>query len=76
MTETLARFPKIASASLDTGFRSPANQADLAAMIVQVVMPTKGKLSLVASAREHAPEFVALRHQHSAVASVINALDG
>jgi len=29
----------------------------------------------VRSALEHAPEFVALRHQHSAVESAINALE-
>ena len=75
MTETLARFPHIASASFDKGFHSPANQTDLAALIPQVVMPKKGKLSLVRSALEHAPEFVALRHQHSAVESAINALE-
>lgn len=75
MTETLARFPHIASASFDKGFHSPANQTDLAALIPQVVMPKKGKLSLVRSAHEHAPEFVALRHQHSAVESAINALE-
>ena len=75
MTETLARFPHIASASFDTGFHSPANQTDLAAIIPLVVMPKKGKLSLVQSVREHAPDFVALRHQHSAVESAINALE-
>jgi hypothetical protein len=75
MTETLARFPHLASASFDKGFHSPANQTELAAIIAQVVMPKKGKLSLVQSAREHAPEFVALRHQHSAVESAINALE-
>ena len=75
MTETLARFPNIASASFDKGFHSPANQTDLAAIIPQVVMPKKGKLSLVRSAYEHAPQFVALRHQHSAVESAINALE-
>ena len=75
MTETLARFPDIASASFDKGFHSPANQTDLAAIIPQVVMPKKGKLSLVQRAREQEPEFVALRHQHSAVESAINALE-
>jgi transposase, IS5 family len=75
MTETQARFPHIASASFDKGFHSPANQTDLAAIIPRVVMPKKGKLSLVQSAREHAPDFVALRHQHSAVESAINALE-
>ena len=75
MTETRARFPGIASASFDKGFHSPANQTALAAMIPQVVMPKKGKLSLVQAEREHDPEFIRLRHQHSAVESAINALE-
>jgi hypothetical protein len=75
MTETRARFPGIASASFDKGFHSPANPTALAAMIPQVVMPKKGKLSLVQAEREHDPEFIRLRHQHSAVESAINALE-
>ena len=75
MTDTRARFPTIASASFDKGFHSPANQTALAAIIPRVVMPKKGKLSLVQRAHEQAPEFVALRHQHSAVESAINALE-
>jgi len=47
----------------------------LAAMIPLVVMPKKGKLSLVQAEREHDPEFIRLRHQHSAVESAINALE-
>ena len=46
----LAGFPKISSASFDKGFHSPANQIALAALIPQVVLPKKGKLSLGASA--------------------------
>jgi IS5 family transposase len=75
LTETCARFPGIASASLDKGFHSPANQTALAVIIPQVVMPKKGKLSLVQAEREHDPEFIRLRHQHSAVESAINALE-
>jgi IS5 family transposase len=75
LTETCARFPSIASASLDKGFHSPANQTGLAAIIPQVVMPKKGKLSVVQAEREHDPEFIRLRHQHSAVESAINALE-
>ena len=75
LTETRARFPRIASASFDKGFHSPNNQTALAAIIPQVVMPKKGKLSLVQAEREHDPEFIHLRHQHSAVESAINALE-
>lgn len=75
MTETLTRFPAIASASFDKGFHSPSNQTDLAELIPRVVMPKKGKLSLLQPAREQDPEFVARRHRHSAVESAINALE-
>jgi hypothetical protein len=75
MTETLTRFPGIASASFDKGFHSPSNQTELAELIPRVVMPKKGKLSLVQRAREQDPEFVARRHRHSAVESAINALE-
>jgi hypothetical protein len=71
----LAGFPAISSASFDKGFHSPANQIALAALVPQVVMPKKGKLSLVRQAQEADPEFVALRRQHSAVESAINALE-
>jgi IS5 family transposase len=75
MTETVARYDAIASASFDKGFHSPSNQTELAVLIPRVVMPKKGKRSLVQQTREQAPEFVALRHQHSAVESAINALE-
>ena len=75
MTETLTRFPVVASASFDKGFHSPSNQTELAELIARVVMPKKGKLSLVQRAREQDSEFVARRHRHSAVESAINALE-
>jgi transposase, IS5 family len=71
----LAGFPRISSASFDKGFHSPANHIALAALIPQVVMPKKGKLSQARRAQEADPEFVALRRQHSAVESAINALE-
>jgi hypothetical protein len=70
----LAGFPTISSASFDQGFHSPANQIALAALIPQLVMPKKGKLSLARRALEADPEFIDLRRQHSAVESAINAL--
>ena len=71
----LAGFPNISSASFDKGFHSPANQIALAALIPQLVMPKKGKLSQARREHEAAPEFVDLRRQHSAVESAINALE-
>jgi hypothetical protein len=70
-----ARFPNLTSASFDKGFHSPANQSALAALIPQVVLPTKGKGSEAQREREAAPEFIRLRRQHSAVESAINALE-
>jgi transposase, IS5 family len=71
----LAGFPNISSASFDKGFHSPANQIALAALIPQVVLPKKGKLSQAQREHEADPEFVNLRRQHSAVESAINALE-
>ena len=71
----LAEFPNISSASFDKGFHSPANQIALAALIPQVVLPKKGKLSQAQREHEADPEFVNLRRQHSAVESAINALE-
>ena len=75
MQQAQARFPDIASASFDKGFHSPANQTALAALIPQVVMPKKGKLSVAQREREAAPDFGRLRRQHAAVESAINALE-
>ena len=71
----LAGFPNISSASFDKGFHSPANQIALAALVPQVVLPKKGKLSQAQREHEANPEFVHLRRQHSAVESAINALE-
>ena len=75
LEQAQARFPDIASASFDKGFHSPANQTALAALIPQVVMPKKGKLSEAQREREAAPDFGRLRRQHAAVESAINALE-
>jgi predicted fused transcriptional regulator/phosphomethylpyrimidine kinase len=60
---------------MDKGFHSKDNQANLKALADVVVLPKKGKLSVVERERESDPEFVKLRHQHSAVESAINALE-
>jgi hypothetical protein len=75
LKQAQTRFPDIASASFDKGFHSPANQTALAALIPQVVMPKKGKLSEAQRERETAPDFGRLRRQHAAVESAINALE-
>lgn len=73
--EAQARFSGVYSMSFDKGFHSPANQAALREMLPMVVLPKKGRRSVDEKARESAPKFVHLRHQHSAVESAINALE-
>ena len=41
----------------------------------KVILPKKGKLNQAEREREHDPEFIKRRHQHSAVESAINALE-
>jgi IS5 family transposase len=75
MKETQARFPELSSCSFDKGFHSPQNQAELMDILDRVILPKKGKLSAADKAREHDPDFIRQRHQHSAVESCINALE-
>jgi hypothetical protein len=72
---TQAKFPSFNACSFDKGCHSPANQTDLKALIEQVVLPKKGKLSKADQEREYAPEFKQAKQQHSAVESAINALE-
>ena len=72
---TRARFPALHSISMDKGFHSKDNQAHLAAVVPLPVMPKKGKRNQAELAHESDPEFIRLRHRHSAVESAINALE-
>ena len=73
--EAKERFTALSCVSFDKGFHSPQNQIDLAGILDTVILPKKGRLSVVEKTREHDPEFIRLRHQHSAVESAINALE-
>jgi len=73
--ETKERFPCVQAVSMDKGFYSPTNLADLQPLVPLVVLPKKGRLSEQDRQRETSPEFVVLRHKHSAVESAINALE-
>jgi hypothetical protein len=73
--ELHARFPSVHSVSMDKGFHSKENQAELAKIVPFPVMPKKGKRNRSELEREHDPEFIRLRHRHSAVESAINALE-
>lgn len=70
-----ARFATLHSVSMDKGFHSKDNQAELAKIVPLPVMPKKGKRNQSELEREHDPEFIRLRHCHSAVESAINALE-
>jgi hypothetical protein len=72
---TRARFPAVHSLSMDKGFHSKDNQAHLAEVVAMPVMPKKGKRSQAEFAHESDPEFIRLRHRHSAIESAINALE-
>jgi len=73
--ETKARFENFNRCSFDKGFHSPANQKVLAEILETVVLPRKGKLSVVNREIENSEEFRTARHKHSAVESSINALE-
>ena len=74
ITETKQRFPRLSLCSFDKGFHSPQNQQDLKTELTTVVLPKKGRLSMVDRERESAEEFVTARQKHSGVESAINAL--
>lgn len=76
MTETAkSKFPNLKSCSYDKGFHSPENKKKLDALLENVLMPKKGKLSRVDQEIEQSPEFIRARHKHSAVESSIQALE-
>ena len=73
--DTVSKYSNIFNFSYDKGFHSPKNQIDLRKILDSVILPKKGRLSVWDRAREHSDEFLALRRQHSAVESAINALE-
>lgn len=73
--EAKQRFSDLNSCSFDKGFYSRTNRQQLEQILDIVVLPKKGKLSAEDKEREHSPEFIQARHQHSAVESAINAVE-
>lgn len=73
--ETQTYFPSFKACSYDKGFHSPGNQLELKALLDQVTLPKKGKLSVKETEHETSEAFVAARKAHSAVESAINALE-
>lgn len=71
----LSRYGAIASMSFDKGFTRNEDRELLELYIPTVVMPKRGKRNEAETKRENQKQFKALRRQHSAVESNINALE-
>ena len=71
----LKDFPEFKGCSFDKGFWSPQNFEELKAMLDKLILPKKGKKSVVEKEREYSEEFLRARRKHSAVESGINALE-
>jgi len=67
-------YPGFTQCSFDKGFHSPENQKALSAIIDQLVLPQKGKLSAVRKQVELSDYFIKARKHHPAVESDIAAL--
>ena len=65
----------VASMSFDKGFTRTEDRELLSLYVPTVVMPKRGKKNAQETERESQKKFVALRQQHSAVESDINALE-
>ena len=65
----------LASLSFDKGFSRAEDRELLRLYVPTVVMPKRGRKTAAETACEHEKQFVALRRQHSAVESDINALE-
>jgi hypothetical protein len=65
----------VASLSFDKGFTRGADRELLSLYVPTVVMPKRGKKNAAETERESGKQFMALRHQHSAVESEINGLE-
>ncbi len=74
VSETMARFPSLATCSFDKGFHSPENQRELAEMLDVVALPRKGKRSQKIQEIESSQDFLQAKKKHSAVESAINGL--
>lgn len=73
--ESQKRFPILTAASFDKGYYTPDNLRELQEQLEIAVLPKKGKRSKADQEREGSEEFGALRKQHSAVESAVNALE-
>jgi IS5 family transposase len=72
---TQSIFPTLRACSFDKGFYSKENLVALDELLDVLVLPRKGRWTEKDRERETAPAFVAMRRQHSAVESALNALE-
>lgn len=72
--QTQERFPDFNSCSFDKGFYTPDNKERLKGILVGVILPKKGKLSLKEKDEENSGEFREGRRKHSVAESSISAL--
>ena len=72
--ETQGRFPSLRVCSFDRGFHSPANRVCLDELLVDNVLPRKGRLSKADKERESGAKFVAMRKKHPGIESKINVM--
>ena len=75
MENAKGRYPTIISCSLDKGYHSPRNRAELDKLLDLNVLPKKGRWSKADRARETAPAFAAARRKHPGIESAINNLN-
>jgi len=73
--ETKERFPNFIACSYDKGFYSLDNKQALQEELDSVVLPKKGRLNKQEKKEESNPDYIKMRHQHSAIESAINALE-
>ena len=73
--ETKKRFPNLYSMSYDRGFYSKNNRDQLNEILDSYALPKKGKLSEIDKQIQSSEDFKKAKSKHSAVESVINALN-
>jgi hypothetical protein len=69
------RFAQLNSCSFDHGFYSPGNKKALEQILDDVILPKKGKLSVIEKEVEHSDGYLEARRKHAGVESSINALE-
>ena len=73
--ETKQRFPELISSSYDRGFYSKTNREELQAILTDVALPKRGRLSAKDKVIQAGDNFRRAKNKHSAIESAINALE-